>query len=147
MSDNKEKDTVNGFGDYLKCMRENKGLRLKDVAERSGISVSYLNRLERNQRFNPSISLLTKLVKSLDISILDLLQISLEIDKEKSIDIRDVILEGSYVMESKEVSEEVRVLLCDIIQIIRNNEWTKEKKADMLSEELIRKVKYLNQML
>jgi transcriptional regulator with XRE-family HTH domain len=147
MSDNKEKDTANGFGDYLKCMRENKGLRLKDVAERSGISVSYLNRLERNERFNPSIPLLTKLVKSLDISILDLLQISLEIDKEKSIDIRDVILEGNYVMESKEVSEEVRVLLCDIIEIIGNDEWKKEKKADMLSEELIRKVKYLNQVL
>lgn len=137
---------ISRVGDYLKCMRENKGLRLKDVAEKSGISISYLNRLERNERFNPSIPLLTRLVKSLDISIIDLLQISVEIGESKLTDIRDVIIEGNYVIDGKEVSEHVRALLCDIIIFIINEGWKNEKKFDMLSEELIRKVKYLNQI-
>lgn len=144
---NKDKVITSDIGNYLKIIRKNKGFRLVDLAQKSGISVSYLNRLERNQRFNPSIPLLTRLANSLDITIFDLLQISSNTNEHKAKDMRDIILEDNYVMEGKNVSEEARGLLYDIIIFLINEGWKNENKVDMLSEELIRKVKYLNQVL
>lgn len=143
----KKDKEIGTFGDYLRVLRENKGLTQSSLASKSGISLSYVSRLENNERVNISFKLLTILSKALDISIINLLQISLEIDEEKSKDIGNVILEGQYVIDGKEVPEEARVLLYDIIISIINYGWENEKKVDMLSEELIRKVKYLNQIL
>lgn len=134
------------LGNYIKFKREIKGLRLKDVAENAGMSIAYLNRLEGNKRSNPSFSILTRLANTLEVSILDLMQIHLKVNEPETKDIRDIILEGNYMINGKEVSEKIRIIIGDIMELALNNEWQEEKKFDMLSEELIRKVKYLNDL-
>ena len=135
---------VKSLGNYIKLKRKIKGLRLKDVAENAGMSIAYLNRLEGNKRSNPSFSILTRLANTLEVSIFDLMQIHLKVNEPETKDIRDIILEGNYMINGKEVSEKIRIIIGDIMELALDNGWQEEKKFDMLSEELIRKVKYLN---
>lgn len=42
------------YKNKIKKYRQEKGLRLKDVADKSGVSVGYLSHLENGSRANPS---------------------------------------------------------------------------------------------
>jgi transcriptional regulator with XRE-family HTH domain len=56
----------------LKELRTNKDLTLKGVAERSGLSVSYLSDIERG-RTTPSLGTLEVIAEALEVSVIDLL--------------------------------------------------------------------------
>ncbi|WP_415462211.1 helix-turn-helix domain-containing protein [Clostridium saccharoperbutylacetonicum] len=51
----------NAFGKYLKQLRIDRGLSLKDVENQLGLSASYIHRLEVGNRSNPSIVVLKML--------------------------------------------------------------------------------------
>ena len=55
-----EKQTMEHIGNYLRDIRKEKRLRLKDVSEGTGISISFLSDLERNCT-NPSLATFWKL--------------------------------------------------------------------------------------
>jgi transcriptional regulator with XRE-family HTH domain len=56
----------------LRELRSERGLRLKDVSEKAGISIPYLSDLERG-RTNPSLETLQTLATSYGITVHDLL--------------------------------------------------------------------------
>ena len=56
----------------LRELRNERGLRLKDVSEKAGISIPYLSDLERG-RTNPSLETLQTLATAYEISVHDLL--------------------------------------------------------------------------
>lgn len=58
--------------DRLKELRTNKDLTLKGVAERSGLSVSYLSDIERG-RTTPTLNTLEAIADALGMSVIDLL--------------------------------------------------------------------------
>lgn len=60
-------------GELLKKYRQNKGYSLRELASKSGISLSTLNKWETSNSSNPLPSKLSKLANSLDITIDDLL--------------------------------------------------------------------------
>lgn len=49
------------FGKYLKKMRNNLGITLKDLGEKTGLSKSYLSHIENGRRGIPSPDLLRKI--------------------------------------------------------------------------------------
>lgn len=57
----------------LRELRQERGLRLKDVSEQAGISIPYLSDLERG-RTNPSLETLQTLAAAHGISVHDLLE-------------------------------------------------------------------------
>jgi XRE family transcriptional regulator, regulator of sulfur utilization len=57
----------------LRELRQERGLRLKDVTEAAGISIPYLSDLERG-RTNPSLDTLQTLAAAYQISVHDLLE-------------------------------------------------------------------------
>lgn len=67
------------IGENLRKHRLEKGITLTELAQRSNVSKSYLNSLERNIKNNPSINLVKRLASELDT---DLYQI---IGEEKKI--------------------------------------------------------------
>ncbi|MGC4377805.1 helix-turn-helix domain-containing protein [Fictibacillus sp. Mic-4] len=67
------------IGELVKKYREEKGLSLSALADKAGIAKSYLSSLERNIQTNPSVQLLEKLSKVLEIPVENLL------NKKKSI--------------------------------------------------------------
>jgi transcriptional regulator with XRE-family HTH domain len=62
------------IGDRIKRERKARDWRIKDLAERSGISEGYLRLLETNRRPNPTSDTLTALAGAFGVPIDDLLQ-------------------------------------------------------------------------
>jgi transcriptional regulator with XRE-family HTH domain len=60
------------IGDRLRTRRQEKGLSLRDLASRLGVSPSLISQIERG-RANPSVSTLYALVSELDVSLDELL--------------------------------------------------------------------------
>lgn len=56
------------FGEYLKNLRIKNGLTLKKLAELSGVSPSYLSRIERGKRNIPNALLLKRLAPILNLT-------------------------------------------------------------------------------
>lgn len=59
-------------GNKLKVLRLERGISLSKLSELTGISKSYLSLIERNIQKNPSIDILGKLARTLEIAIEDL---------------------------------------------------------------------------
>jgi transcriptional regulator with XRE-family HTH domain len=60
------------IGERLRASRRERGLSLRDLAERLGVSPSLISQIERG-RANPSVSTLYAIVSELDVSLDDLL--------------------------------------------------------------------------
>ena len=59
------KDSTENLGKVIKCQRVTVPLTLKELSEATGISLSYLGRIERGERF-PSARTLRKIAQSLN---------------------------------------------------------------------------------
>lgn len=57
------------YKNKIKKFRKERKLRLKDVADRSGVSVGYLSHLENGSRANPSTEVMENIAKALNKSI------------------------------------------------------------------------------
>src|SRR5438874_1679177 len=66
----------NNFGSTLRYYREKKGMSLQELFERTGVSNSYISRLERGDRKAPSIPISSKIADALGIPLSLLLDIS-----------------------------------------------------------------------
>lgn len=56
-----------GFGSYLRQKREEQELTLVELAEKLGISVAYLSRIERDRENAPKDELIQKICKALGL--------------------------------------------------------------------------------
>lgn len=65
------------FGSYLRTLRKEKKLTLKDIANKSGLSVGYVSQLELGTRAKdslPSKEVIDKLAQSLEVASIELLR-------------------------------------------------------------------------
>ncbi len=117
-------DTVlsDSFGEHLKTLRKRKGLMLKDVSEKSKISITYLNRLENNKRKSPSLAVLRKLASGLEVSVMSLLEISLNIEEKETKTLREVLTDNNYRIGHRNIDIKSKELLADIIELIIKND-------------------------
>lgn len=124
------------LGEFLKEQRQAKGLSLKEVEDEIEISASYLNRLEKGNRQNPSIFILEKLSKFYGIDPKDIMQLAgLECRQEgcdskvEIMDMKKIFVNGTDVPvnEFKEVIKSLMAVntsdfisLADLANKIRN---------------------------
>ena len=64
---------MQNFGQYLRSLRLEKRLSLREVEKESGVSNSYLGLIERGQRPIPGADILKKLAPVYDVPVRDLL--------------------------------------------------------------------------
>ncbi len=57
------------YKNKIREYRQKKGLSMKELAERSEISIGYLSHLENGSRKNPSTEVMERIAKALEISI------------------------------------------------------------------------------
>lgn len=90
------------IGKKIKSTRILKGYSLTHLAKITGISKSYLSYIERGIQKNPSIKVLNKLAKTLNISMEELMENP--IDEEGKVDPEwmDMLLEAVTLGASKE---------------------------------------------
>ena len=65
-------DTNKFVGEKIKFFREEQNLSLADLAEKTGLSPTYISNLENEQKTNPSKSVMEKLAKHLNKSVTEL---------------------------------------------------------------------------
>lgn len=67
-----EKNYLDHIGDRFKELRKEKNLTLKELAEKTGLSIGYLSNLERNIS-SPTLEYMHRICEILGVSIIDLL--------------------------------------------------------------------------
>ena len=105
------------IGEKIKKYRHEKGISLTELAERSNVSKSYLNSLERNIKDNPSINLIKRIAKELDIDIANILDEEDRNKKNSRLDsewvrfieeAKNAGIESSHLSEYKELIEFIK---------------------------------------
>lgn len=71
------------IGKKLREIRRSKGFTMKELSKKSKVSQSYISDLENEKNNKPSIDILNKLAKALEVPITDLFNLGIE--EEKSI--------------------------------------------------------------
>jgi transcriptional regulator with XRE-family HTH domain len=61
------------LAERLRLLREQRGLSLGDLEEKTGVTKGYLSELERAEATNPSIDILKKIAGGLDVLVQELL--------------------------------------------------------------------------
>ena len=67
------------FGGHIKELRDENGLSLARVKELTGISPSYLSKLENGKRLAPTVPIIFILSQVYQVSVIELFEISLNI--------------------------------------------------------------------
>ncbi|WP_042353823.1 helix-turn-helix domain-containing protein [Bacillus rubiinfantis] len=62
------------IGERIAEIRKQKGYTLSELAEKTNISKSYLSNIERNLNKNPSLAIMTKIAKALNVDLIVLLR-------------------------------------------------------------------------
>ena len=109
------------IGEKIKKFRNEKGISLTELAERSNVSKSYLNSLERNIKDNPSINLVKRIAKELDTDLSDI------IDDERIKSEKNYYGWDTFIEEAKKAGIE-GVHLSEYKELISYIKWKKEQK-------------------
>ncbi len=64
------------FGEYLRTLRTEKRLSLREVERESEVSASYLGLIERGQRPTPGADIIRKLAPVFDVPVRDLMRVA-----------------------------------------------------------------------
>lgn len=99
------------FGEYLRTLREEQRLSLREVERLSGVSSSYLGLIERGQRPVPGAEILKKLAPVYDVPVRDLLNAAgyLKEEKVSLSEEEEVELAFKYVMSDPRYKSGTRI--------------------------------------
>lgn len=124
----KEKRTVNpNFGKMLKYLRTKQGLSLKQINEMTGISESYVNRLENSGRLCPSFPIIEKLASALGVEPADLLEVSSTKTNGSVIPLEQLLFSCEFTLDGvNPVSSDAVEQLLNLIDVINDVAWERE---------------------
>jgi len=61
------------FGDYIRNLRKERKMGVRELERRSGISQAYISQIETGKRDTPKPIMINKLSKGLDVSYIELM--------------------------------------------------------------------------
>lgn len=118
------------FGSTLKHLREKAGYSLKDLQLVTGISASYINRIEKGNRRAPSISIIEKLAIALNVNRFVLINIANMGGEtsEKTFDVEELLFANNFTIGGREITLEEKELLIKVVAKIVGVAWTSDTK-------------------
>lgn len=101
------------IGKNIYKIRKQRGYTLSELAERTGISKSYLSNIERDLKQNPSIQVVEKIALVLKVDLKTLLKLSTEMDGKQQLEKEwlDFICEIKKTGVGKERIHEYKILI------------------------------------
>lgn len=105
------------FGKLLKSMRKKRGMTLADLSDQSGISISYLNRLEKGERKSPGFTKILKLAKVLKIDPYSLIGSDLN-TTDKPVSISELLFNTQIEHNDEILTASQKELLVEIIETV-----------------------------
>ncbi|PLS19690.1 hypothetical protein CVD28_04565 [Bacillus sp. M6-12] len=113
-----------GFGSYILDLRKKKDYSLKDVERITGISQSYINRIEKGERKAPSYPIIEKLADAYSVEISDLLKIAgIATDESNVQGLPQLIYSNNFTINGKMTSTKKKEVLVEIIEKMDNVKW------------------------
>lgn len=124
----KEVRAVNrSFGSMIKFLRAKRGLSLRQIREITGISESYVNRLEKGGRLCPSFPVIEKLASALSVEPADLLEIGSNKTNGNVIPLEQLLFSCEFTIDGvKAVNSEVVEHLLNLIDVINDVAWNRD---------------------
>ncbi len=118
------------FGNYIKQLRTNKGLSLRETAKRANMSSSYLSQLENGHNTNPKKEILMNLSPVLDTSYIDLLMQTDLMNKHQDALIKNLSGDEGKITkhyeESKKLKEEHDRIIDEVKKLVKQGYTTNE---------------------
>ena len=105
------------FGKMLKSLRKKRGLTLADLSDLSGISISYLNRLEKGERKSPGFTKILKLAKVLKVDPASLVGSDLNMT-DKPVSISELLFSAQIEHHDEILTASQKELLVEIIETV-----------------------------
>lgn len=127
------------FAYFLRYYRRLRGLSLKELEEKTGITASYINRLERGYKKSPSLGLVEKLAEALNVPVYVLLG-GTEEDVEVK-DISEIVYNENVTYFGDKLNTEQRTYLLEIIKFVMDEEnWENSYTAGIELMDLVTKL-------
>lgn len=123
----------NTFGEWMRSMREEKGWSLARAAEVTGVSSSYLHRIERGTRGVPSVKKLEQLAKGYDIPHSEV--IIMASGEVKPVD--TYIQEGAFQLKGNLADKKQKHAIAELIRMVVEDEMEEATKQMKLLRNLI----------
>jgi transcriptional regulator with XRE-family HTH domain len=115
------------FGKMVKVLRGKRGLSLKQMKEMTGISESYINRLERGFRECPSFPIIEKLASALGVDPTELLEVGSGKSGNEVVSLEKLLFSCQFTVDGiKPYSPESVEQLLNLIDVIHNVNWNRE---------------------
>ncbi|CAM3051435.1 helix-turn-helix transcriptional regulator [Paenibacillus sediminis] len=127
-----ERAVPDNFGSLIKHLRENKGYSLKELELATGISYSYITRIENGERNVPSYRIIEKLAKALEQNVADLLYIAEGPSKNGLQPVEKLLLSEGYLVDGIPATKEIRESLVEIFHKINDSPWNEHKYKDSI---------------
>ncbi len=98
------------FGDFLKGLREERNLTLRQVETETGISNSYLSQIERGDKTGniPNFSILFRLADLYGVKITDFAEAIEQERQGKIIDLRTLSAKQTYLLKTYNLFSDLR---------------------------------------
>lgn len=121
-----ERQVKGDFGSWLKSARKDKGYSLKELENRSGVTASYIHRIEKGARKTPSIPITEKLAQALGVPPKELLSMLGHDIGEQTNEIPglpELISLNQFSINGNLVEQDEKDMIIKIINMMLNEEW------------------------
>lgn len=119
------------FGSWIKQLRLAKGYSLKQLEKASGVTASYIHRIEGGSRKTPSVPVAESLAIALGVSpdeFLRKLNLISSTPVDRNIGLGELIAKNSFTINDNPVSVEQKNALLALINTIIETPWTEQTK-------------------
>lgn len=117
------------FADYVRKLRKDQGFSLKDVERMTGISVSYVNRIEKGERKAPSYPIIEKLARAYGVPVGDLLHIAGVANDESNVQgVAQLIYSNPFTINGSMTSTKQKEAIVELLEAMDSVEWNDETK-------------------
>jgi transcriptional regulator with XRE-family HTH domain len=125
-----ERSVFSGFGSIIKNRREELRLSLKQIEAETGISPSYINRIEKGQRKAPSYRIIEQLAKALDLPVSKLMHVA-EVQVQEDVpSIEELLLTSQFKVNGKRASKQSKEKMVEFVKRLTQATWESDKKYE-----------------
>lgn len=123
-----ERNLNESFGSLVKHLRQKAGYTLQEVQDISGISASYIHRIEKGERKAPSFKIIEKLADALQTDRATLLALAnLEVD-ENIVSIDELLYANNFTIDGQVANKKQKTILVKMLTKIVTCEWSPATK-------------------
>lgn len=133
-----EKNLNDSFGWFLRKIREDRGLSLQEVQKEAKVSNSYLSQVERGDRGVPSIEILTKLAKTYDMTIIEMVKAATSDDIVDSV-LKNLNRDEEFILKIYKVLSKENKYLLKVFLITMTAIQKRKAKMPSILEFLLKK--------